>query len=530
MSKRVSNRLGIWKALVFSVVVCTLVILRLPMDCSTPLAFHPLRLTRIQRTREYEPDVESIAPSNVHLKRVAIIGGGAAGTSFSYFMQKLLPEAVLTLYEASARIGGRAKLANINIPKELIGWTGNVTSIPVEVGASIFVTVNEHLYKLAQEFGLNFTDGDNRNISPSKVPPVGIYDGEKFVYKASTSTWKSIVSAIWRWGFFSTTRSRYLALEASKRFSSAYKLAEIRALGFNTVPGLLKALKLNEWAFSEAMYGLKKEGLGELYLKEFVEAATRVNYGQNLDLNELGALICLVAAFVPAKAIQGGNDLIFKEMLARSMTKIHMSTRVTTITKVETSDGKRVYLVHDNMGHVIEYDSVVLAISNKEAQNIRFVNISPPKTLPFVHLHVTFVTGNLNASYFHQPENFLPAAILTTNSTVPFNSISVRHEFGDPSSTSITKIFSSERMSDEMLERLYSRVLGVERFEWDAYPQLKPISDLPSFEIEAEIGWGGVYHINAMESVVSTMETETVAARNVAQLLVRSYTGRTARQ
>ena len=85
-------------------------------------------------------------------------------------------------------------------------------------------------------------------------------------------------------------------------------------------------------------------------------------------------------------------------------------------------------------------------------------------------------------------------------------------------------------MSDEMLERLYSRVLGVERFEWDAYPQLKPISDLPSFEIEAEIGWGGVYHINAMESVVSTMETETVAARNVAQLLVRSYTGRTARQ
>ena len=192
MSKRVSNRLGIWKALVFSVVVCTLVILRLPMDCSTPLAFHPLRLTRIQRTREYEPDVESIAPSNVHLKRVAIIGGGAAGTSFSYFMQKLLPEAVLTLYEASARIGGRAKLANINIPKELIGWTGNVTSIPVEVGASIFVTVNEHLYKLAQEFGLNFTDGDNRNISPSKVPPVGIYDGEKFVYKASTSTWKSI--------------------------------------------------------------------------------------------------------------------------------------------------------------------------------------------------------------------------------------------------------------------------------------------------------------------------------------------------
>ncbi len=47
-----------------------------------------------------------------------------------------------------------------------------------------------------------------------------------------------------------------------------------------------------------------------------------------------------------------------------------------------------------------------------------------------------------------------------------------------------------------------------------AYPVLRPDRDLPPFRLAA-----GLYWVNAMEFAASTMETETIAARNVANLV-----------
>ncbi|HEX6988522.1 MAG TPA: hypothetical protein VF282_03580, partial [Bacillota bacterium] len=43
-----------------------------------------------------------------------------------------------------------------------------------------------------------------------------------------------------------------------------------------------------------------------------------------------------------------------------------------------------------------------------------------------------------------------------------------------------------------------------------------PVSGWPPFRLGP-----GLYYVNAMESAVSTMETEAIAARNVANLLAR---------
>jgi len=58
----------------------------------------------------------------------------------------------------------------------------------------------------------------------------------------------------------------------------------------------------------------------------------------------------------------------------------------------------------------------------------------------------------------------------------------------------------------------------VERLVWRAYPVLKPSQQWPPFRLGRRI-----YYANAMESAVSTMETEAVAGRNVVGLLRQDF-------
>ncbi|KAJ3208616.1 hypothetical protein HDU67_006629 [Dinochytrium kinnereticum] len=398
--------------------------------------------------------------------RVAIVGAGAAGSSAAYFLRDMEvggARSEVTVFEGEERVGGRVKRVEIE-------------GVGVEIGASIF-------------------------------------------------------GALWRWGYLSTTRSRALALDAGERFGLNYEKAAKGELGFETVEGLLRELGIWEEVGVSAEEFFGKRGVGELYLREFVEAATRVNYGQNLDLNALAALVCLVAAFVPAESIEGGNERIFSEMLRVSEAKVLLGTPVVKIRRVLGEDGEVMYGVLDGKGIERFFDVVVLGVpGNKALESIDFSEVPKPKPTPFVHLHVTLVVGTLNPTYFGlTPTDVLPSTILTcrqtlTNATtLPFNSVAVKTVLKD-GVTTITKIFSPRRIDDELLGRMYLRFGDVYRFEWDSYPVLQPAGELGSFLVEG-VGKGGVYHVNALEAAVSTMESETVAARNVVQLLKKRWEG-----
>ncbi|KAJ3011586.1 UNVERIFIED_CONTAM: hypothetical protein HDU68_001607 [Siphonaria sp. JEL0065] len=498
---------------------------------TTIFAWHANAHANNQIPLVLQPETESIQLT----RNVAIIGAGAAGASTSYFINKFTPSYNLdlnnvhiSLFEASDRIGGRAKNILIQNPR-------NSTSEPVsiEIGASIFVTSNKHLMDAVKEYNLSFTSSQNDEGRPGgksiKYPELGIYNGTQFLFTAqSENTWKTMWDAVWRWGLLSPYRARVLALSTSTEFSNAYELESLGKMGYKTVKEMLiQGFGMDSQILHKnAREYLLEKGVGEAFLNEFVEPATRVNYGQNLDCNAIAAMICLTAAFVPADSVVGGNSLIYKKMVEQSKASVRMNTKVGEVRK--DSDGR--YLLLDVDGKVLGiFDEVIVAVPSNAAGKIKFTSLQQsPKPIDFVRLHVTIVTGSLNAFYFNLPDQqLLPSAILTTKSSGPtFNSIGTRHRFkNDPFNTTITKIFSSSKISDALLEKLYSRTDRVDRFEWDAYPVLKPLAVDDEMQVVLDRGskGGGVYYVNAFESAFSAMESQTVASSNVVQLMLESW-------
>ncbi|KAJ3096205.1 hypothetical protein HDU96_000842, partial [Phlyctochytrium bullatum] len=473
--------------------------------------------------------------------RIAIIGAGAAGSSAAYFLSQTTfagTKPNVTVYEASERVGGRAMV--FNVPPVFPGDE----PVEVEVGASIFVNINKNIHDFARSHNLTFTTDaqaskpDDATTTAAPVEPnspLGIFDGEKFVFSASPVAWRAVAGAVWRWGPLSTTRSRKMALDAGNAFGKNYPLAEKGELGFVDVEGLLEALGLKEAAMAPSWEYFKNKGIGDLYLKEFVEAATRVNYGQNLDLNALATLVCLVAAFVDTEAIAGGNQLVFSTMLKESRAKALLGTPVVSVSR--KGSGRGSYVVKDVSGIERVFDSVILAVpGNSQLEKIQFESLPRPRQIPFVKLHVTFVTGILDPTYFGlNPADPLPSTILTCRPDdpslpdPPFNSVSVKTVLRD-GITTVTKIFSRDGTGPDeaLLKRMYRSIKRVDRFFWESYPVLNPTErGLPSFELDKVEGGraGGFYHVNALEAAVSTMESETVASMNVVQLMKRRWEG-----
>ncbi|KAJ3507454.1 hypothetical protein NLJ89_g6296 [Agrocybe chaxingu] len=78
------------------------------------------------------------------------------------------------------------------------------------------------------------------------------------------------------------------------------------------------------------------------------------------------------------------------------------------------------------------------------------------------------------------------------------------------------KIFSDHALTDEWLSEMFQGQVGwVLRKEWDAYPKVPPTSTFPPVKLDR-----GLYYVNAFEPFISTMETETVASRNVVDLML----------
>lgn len=69
---------------------------------------------------------------------------------------------------------------------------------------------------------------------------------------------------------------------------------------------------------------------------------------------------------------------------------------------------------------------------------------------------------------------------------------------------------------DGLLDTLFGERGETRRLTWQAYPLLNPTTDWPPFRLAPAL-----YYVNAMESPVSTMETEAIGARNVVNLLIQ---------
>ncbi|KAF9100387.1 hypothetical protein BGX29_006638 [Mortierella sp. GBA35] len=517
------------------------------------------------------------------VKSVAIIGAGAGGSSTAYFLQKLLqPDdndtnnknnnknikrtpnnnllhpTTITIFDQSDKIGGRCQVfytTNPSTPTEPGKQAENLT---IEVGASIFVEVNHHLVDAAKEFGLKTKKLDDELLA--------IWDGDEFLFVESSWKFWSILKGLKRWGFAPFKLNRLLKTTLNNLLGF-YASAE----SYTSTKEFAAAHDLHSEASMLTSTYLESHGIDQAYSREVVEVATRVNYGSNLDeIHALGALVTMAAD--NGRQIEGGNFQIFEGMVAKSGAKVKLETKIARVRKVEPQHvgEEPQFEVTTTAGQKHVFDYIVLA-APIESTNIDF-DISLP-ALPKVSyrtIHATFVRGHVNPSYFSTPSSpirstpltvqQLPTHILSTNSRSEFTSLSVQAKLS--TGETITKIFSPTPVSKDLLDRLYTNRTWVKHKEWKAYPKLKPLpfvdeeqDPLESLVTEgiseeqrqvvfekharekkdkkeehdtqkkALEHWGqvevvpGVFYLNSFEPLISTMETETIAGKNIARLL-----------
>ncbi|KAG2129757.1 FAD/NAD(P)-binding domain-containing protein [Suillus clintonianus] len=458
--------------------------------------------------------------------RIAIIGAGAGGSSAAFWISKAKEkfgiDVEIDVYERSDYVGGRSTV---------VYPYNDTTLAPLELGASIFVDANKNLMRASKEFNLTLTTFEDDNSD------TGIWDGQNFVLVIESGSyvksWWATLKVLWRYGYTAPTRTKAIVQSMIDRFLGLYTPDSPRWDDISALSERLQSVSMTNQTASDFLEG---NGVAPLFARELVEAATRVNYGQNVDkIHALGGAISMAAS--GASGVAAGNFLLFEKFLENSTAKVFLNTNVKEIRR---KSGSSLWTVHTSAGSQT-YKGVVLAAPFHQTDIILpsdLAELIPPQ--PYVPLHVTYLTTR---SEHPRPEYFglasdaqVPATILSTYEGAraggvepEFNSISyhgkVRKMEGaegdavtDPEWT--VKIFSKERVSDEWLEKVFGNVGWVYRKLWQAYPVLLPTTEFPPVKLDQ-----GFYYVNAFEPFISTMETETIASRNIVDLLLHEEFG-----
>ncbi|KAF9268443.1 hypothetical protein L218DRAFT_919088 [Marasmius fiardii PR-910] len=443
-----------------------------------------------ERSSNSEDDFDSVHRT----PRIAIIGAGAGGSSAAFWVTKAKErfgvDVAVDVYEKASYIGGRSITVQPFDDPSLP---------PVEIGASIFVEANRNLMRATQFFNLSLQgfggeDGDS-----------GIWDGEKL--RSSTYDKNSPVIA---------------GSIAGSMVQSYLSLYSHDAPKWDSITSLATTIGLLNFTASSTANFYQSRGVDANFLYEVIESATRINYGQNADkLHALGGTASIAAT--GASQVVGGNYKIYEHFLNYSQAVVNLNTRVTRITPGSSSSSP--WFVHTDRGSTA-YKSVILAAPLHQT-NIEFPHSIASKVpeQPYVHLHVTLFTTTsptVNPEYLSlPPATQIPPTLLTTYQGVreggkapEFNSLNYLGKIKEDEW--IVKIFSQESISDEWLNNVFSGQVGwVHRKEWDAYPELIPTTTFPPVKLGT-----GFYYVNALEPFLSTMDSETVAARNVVDLLL----------
>lgn len=481
------------------------------------------------------------------------IGAGAGGSFAAYELRKLAQETdtpvEIIVYERESYVGGRSTTVN----------AFNDPAYPIELGASIFVQVNYNLVNASRDLGLNVHSADHARPKEAD-DSIGIWDGSKFVFSLKNSySWWNIGRLFWRYGL-APLRTQKLVKSIVGRFLRLY---EEPLFPFNSLSEATVATGLLNSTASSGEQFLNANDIDSLFAREIIQASTRVNYGQNLQLiHGLESIVCM--ATDGAVSIEGGNWRIFDGALKASGAEIRLNTTVSQI--VHNHDGSISISsqastdFEQEQAFLDEVDEVVIAGPLQYSD----ISIHPPlehipDEIPYVNLHVTLFASphRISPQYFGQDTNSqVPDTILTTLpedydlGSTPANvgpsrfwSIStlrtVDHpatELEDAQRHYVYKMFSPERptagfiadilgLNSETLDKNgtigdlpKSEVSWFHEKLWNPYPVLHP-----RVTFEEALLTPGIWYTGGIESFISTMETSALMGRNVATLMFQSW-------
>ncbi|KAI1324520.1 prenylcysteine oxidase [Xylariaceae sp. FL0255] len=503
-----------------------------------------------------------------HVKQVAVIGAGAAGSSAAYHLRKYADEAGIainiTIFEKTGRIGGRTLTVNVyDDPVE-----------PMELGASIFVDVNYIMSGAVKDFGLSTKDpgGDEDGI-------LGIWDGDEFVYTQDSTSWDwvNLARLFWKYG----TAPYYTRQLVQQTVGTFLKLYEEPFFPFRSLSTRAYQLDLVKITSLTGRQFLSQNKLDNLFAHHIVQASTRVNYASNLEfIHGLGTMVAMAPE--GAKAVEGGNWRIFANMVNASGAVLHLNMATTDISlnadqkyKIKTQVTKKTTTEPGQEGedeevlltsHSTAFDDVIIATPFQYAEiNTPDDLIQQPiDAIPYATLHVTLFASpfKFSAAFFKMPPaSTVPDSVLTTLGSdekarpggagagkAGFYSATLQRVVVNPRTRNpeyVYKIFSPEPITAEFLSELlgveipgpFPPAIGNVDFNIGDDSLINPISwyhatvfhpypqKYPRVTFQDPILRDGLYYTSGIESFISTMETSALMGANVARLIVDDYAG-----
>lgn len=400
------------------------------------------------------------------------------------------------------------------------------------------------------------------------APMLGIWNGREFILtQSATNRWWDTAKLLWRYGL-APIRTNTLMKTVVGKFLRMY---DAPIFPWPSLSQVAYDLGLTAVTAATGEQYLSENEVGDLFAREVVQAATRVNYAQNLGrIHGLEALVCM--ATDGAMAVEGGNWRIFDAMARSATADLRLGWNVTSVIRDE--DGQGPYVVtskelrheeegeedalhnkgdnEDEMFSSETYDTVVLAapyqFSGIEIDpNLRHYR----DAIPYVELHVTLFTSQhlLSPGAFNlPPDSSVPEIVLTTLQPderpedgpagvgeAGFFSISLLRPIVNPRNSRqefAYKIFSPMKVDADFL----SRILGVEKLEdngldldgedvswvyrkvWYSYPYEYPRVTFEPLRLEH-----GFWYTSGIESFISTMETSALMGKNIARLMVDEW-------
>lgn len=150
---------------------------------------------------------------------------------------------------------------------------------------------------------------------------------------------------------------------------------------------------------------------------------------------------------------------------------------------------------------------------------------TPGGTIDYQTVYTTYVKAKLRPEYFYPgtgavggADAELPGFIGTSEgSAAGFSCIGTLNASVDGNGTRLMKLFSREKLQQELLDKMFVAPEVPAEKRWEAYPVFR----VPEREEGRMRVAGGLYYVNALEAGASCIEIAAVAARNVAALLLR---------
>ncbi|MBX9399536.1 FAD-dependent oxidoreductase [Streptomyces sp. TRM72054] len=416
---------------------------------------------------------------------MGVIGTGICGAAAAERLRAVLGDGIeLVVVDRHERVGGRMSLVNF-------GGTH------VEGGASLFHSANKLLAGYVEALGLHTV------LAGEPSSTIGVWTGSRFVFRTSGSPWRDNVAMLFRY------RTRLLRLarltrDGVSRLDRIYPMLEDGA-SWPTARQLLQSVDLEELTAETAAEHLSRHGCAGPLVQDFADPISRNNYGGSAsEINALVELVSLAGGGLAGGRllrVREGNEAVCRGLLDRAEADVQLGNAVRRV--APHGHGWTLYLAD---GTALAVDAVILA-APAELADIRLDIELPHRTLrTYKRIHATFVQGTLREGRFGGRST--PDFVLTTAEHKPFLSL---ERIGQD----IYKLFSEASLPGHILNGLFSTINGQRELVWDAYPELTP-TDTESLFAPAH----RFYDATALEYFVSTMETQAIAGRAAANLLI----------